>query len=321
MNNKQATVIGCGVIGLTSGIKLLEKGYEVEIVTLDIPPDTTSNIATAYWYPFRVNPPEKVLPWAIVTYDTYLELCKVPDIGVGFFDFIQIFDHKVKDPYWKVAVKDFRRAGPDELLPGYIDGFVAPIARIDTPIYMEYLVNRFKESGGEIIKLDRKLDNIEEITEDRHLVINCTGLGAGKLLDDKEVFPIRGQLVKTTNPGLKNCLNEEEGALAVSYVVPHPTYCILGGSADDNNWDLNIDPELSKEILRKCEVLEPRLKDAEVLGYRVGLRPGRSEVRLEVENISSSCSVIHNYGHGGAGFTLSWGCAEEVVNLAEQLIG
>ena len=85
MNTKKALVLGCGVIGLTSGIRLLEEGYEVEIVAANIPPDTTSNIATAYWYPFRVNPPEKVLPWAVITYDAYMELCKIPDIGVGFF--------------------------------------------------------------------------------------------------------------------------------------------------------------------------------------------------------------------------------------------
>ncbi len=316
MNNTRALVLGCGVIGLTSGIRLLEEGYDVEIAAANIPPDTTSNVATAYWYPFRVNPPEKVLPWAITTYNTYLELCNIPDIGIGLFNFIQIFDHKVDDPYWSAAVKEFRRAGPDELLPGYVDGYVALIARIETPIYMEYLVNRFKESGGKITKLDREIEVINEVLDDNKLIINCSGLGAKKIFNDEEVFPIRGQLVKTTNPGLKDCLNEEEGPLAVSYVVPHPTYCILGGSADDNNWDLDEDPELSSEILRKCEVLEPRLKNARVLGTRVGLRPGRSEVRLELEQISSDCTVIHNYGHGGAGFTLSWGCAEEVVTLA-----
>ncbi len=184
---------------------------------------------------------------------------------------------------------------------------------------MQYLVGRFRESGGRITKLDREIQSIDELSGGNNLIINCSGLGAGKIFNDKEVYPIRGQLVKTSNPGLKDCLNEEEGPLSVSYVVPHPTYCILGGSADDNNWDLEEDTELSNEILRKCEVLEPRLKNARVLGTRVGLRPGRSEVRLELEKLSPECTVIHNYGHGGAGFTLSWGCAEDVVKLADSI--
>lgn len=316
---KKALILGCGVIGLTSGIRLLEEGYEVEIVAANIPPDTTSNIATAYWYPFRVNPPEKVLPWAAFTYKKYMELCKIPNIGLGIFNFVQIFDHKVEDPFWKPAVSDFIRVGKDELPPGYVDGYIAPIARIETPVYMQYLVDKFKESGGKITKLDKEIETIEEISGDMGLIINCSGLGAGKIFNDKEVYPIRGQLVKTTNPGLKDCVNEEEGPLAVSYVVPHPTYCILGGTADDNSWDLEVDPKTSDEILRKCSILEPRLKGVEVLGSRVGLRPGRTEVRLEPEQISPDCKVIHNYGHGGAGFTLSWGCAEEVVEIIEKL--
>ena len=319
MKNKKALVLGCGVIGLTSGIRLLENGFEVEIVAARIPPDTTSNVATAYWYPFRVSPPDRVLPWAAFTYKKYMELSNIPGIGVGIFDFVQIFDHEVDDPFWKPAVQDFRRVSMEELLPGYVDGYVAPIARIETPIYMDYLVKRFEESGGRITKLDREIEKIEEISADTRLIINCSGLGAGKMFNDKEVFPIRGQLVITSNPGLKDCINEEEGPLAVSYVVPHPSYCILGGTAEDNNWNLEVDPKISDEILRKCRVLEPRLNEAEVLGHRVGLRPGRTEVRLELEQISSDCTVIHNYGHGGAGFTLSWGCAEDVSIMAERV--
>ena len=47
----------------------------------------------------------------------------------------------------------------------------------------------------------------------------------------------------------------------------------------------------------------------------VGLRPGRMEVRLEREEKNGKY-LIHNYGHGGSGVTLSWGCADEVVELA-----
>jgi len=316
--SKIALVLGCGVIGLTSGIRLLEENYKVEIVAANIPPDTTSNVATAYWYPFRVSPPEKVLPWAAFTYDKYMELAEISGIGIGVFNFVQIFDHKVEDPFWKPAVTNFIRVGKDELPPGYVDGFIAPIARIETPIYMDYLVGRFKDSGGRITKLDKEIENIEEISGDHKLIVNCSGLGAGKIFNDKEVFPIRGQLVKTTNPGLRDCINEEEGPLAVSYIVPHSTYCILGGTADDNDWNLEVDPKTSEEILRKCRELDPRLNEVEVISERVGLRPGRTQVRLELERLTNDSVIIHNYGHGGAGFTLSWGCAEEVLKLAEQ---
>ena len=44
---------------------------------------------------------------------------------------------------------------------------------------------------------------------------------------------------------------------------------------------------------------------------------GRTEVRLDKEIISDKI-VIHNYGHGGSGVTLSWGCAEEVVEIANE---
>jgi D-amino-acid oxidase len=318
--NNNALVLGCGVIGLTSGIRLLEEGYDVEIMASSIPPDTTSNVATAYWYPFRVNPPEKVLPWAAFTYEEYMELARITGIGIGVFNFVQIFDHKVEDPFWKPAVKNFVRVGKDELPPGYVDGFIAPVARIETPVYMDYLVTRFKESGGRITKLDNEIEDIEEISQDHGLIINCMGLGAGKVFNDNEVYPIRGQLVKTTNPGLKDCINEEEGPLAVSYIVPHGSYCILGGTADDNDWRLDIDPDTSEEILRKCKILDPRLESAEVLGARVGLRPGRTEVRLELERVHDDTVIIHNYGHGGAGFTLSWGCAEEVLELVKTAV-
>ena len=54
----------------------------------------------------------------------------------------------------------------------------------------------------------------------------------------------------------------------------------------------------------------PELADARVVGHRVGLRPVRSAVRLEAEG-----RVVHCYGQGGAGVTLSWGCADEVAAL------
>jgi D-amino-acid oxidase len=58
---------------------------------------------------------------------------------------------------------------------------------------------------------------------------------------------------------------------------------------------------------------------AKVIGHLVGLRPRRPAVRLELERRDGK-AIIHNYGHGGAGISLSWGCAQEVVELVRQVL-
>jgi len=145
-------------------------------------------------------------------------------------------------------------------------------------------------------------------------------LGAKDIVGDNDVYPIRGQIVRVKATSLKRSLVDETGHLALTYIVPRSQDCILGGTAEEHNWNRAVDPLTAQEILRKCRQLDPTLANVEVLDHVVGLRPGRKEVRLEVEHVSSRCAVIHNYGHGGAGFTLSWGCAAEVVELAERAV-
>ncbi len=318
MRERSAMILGAGVSGLTCGLRLLEEGFSVRILAHTLPPDTTSNVAPAYWYPYKVAPQDRVLGWAAFSYARFVDLSLIPGSGISMSPLLKIFDQKVDEPFWKSAVRAFRRAEPGELPPGYVDGFVIEVPRIETPVYMRYLLNRFTGSGGVLDKLAGEASSLEEISGDVPLLINCTGLGAGKLCHDGSTFPIRGQIVIVKNMGYKRIISVESGKLAPIYIVPRNDDCILGGTAEENNWDLNIDPATSDKILSKCIAIEPSLADAEILGHRVGLRPGRTEVRLELEELSGGGTVIHDYGHGGAGFTLSWGCAEEVHKLAED---
>ena len=57
-------VLGCGVSGLSSGIRLLEAGHSVELWARELPPHTTSDVAAAVWYPYRAFPQDRVNVWA-----------------------------------------------------------------------------------------------------------------------------------------------------------------------------------------------------------------------------------------------------------------
>ena len=92
---------------------------------------------------------------------------------------------------------------------------------------------------------------------------------------------------------------------------------VVGGTDDEGDWSRTAVAARSRSaILERAIRLVPALAGAEVVAHRVGLRPVRPEVRLDVEG-----RVVHCYGHGGAGVTLSWGCADEVSRLVGQLTG
>lgn len=84
-----------------------------------------------------------------------------------------------------------------------------------------------------------------------------------------------------------------------------------------NDFNTSIYEEDSKFIFNGCRELVPGLKQAHTLYEWTGLRPGRHEVRLESEILSNGKVVIHNYGHGGCGVTLAWGCADDVVKIVQ----
>jgi D-amino-acid oxidase len=116
------------------------------------------------------------------------------------------------------------------------------------------------------------------------------------------------------NPGITEFyLDHRDGGADYLYVFPHGDVVILGGTAHENASDLAPRPEVSARILRECAAAFPALRDAKVITERVGLRPVRPSVRLESEPLSDGRTLWHNYGHGGAGVTLSWGCAAELT--------
>lgn len=311
-------VIGCGVSGLSCGIRLLEAGFTVQIWARDLAPRTTSNVAAAVWYPYKAYPEHLVVGWSAATYADFVRLAHVPEAGITQRTGIEIFPWPVEDPWWRAAVPGFRRATAGELPIGSQDGYVFEAPVIEMPVYLGYLIRRFESLGGQIAT--RSLASVDEAFAQADYVIDCAGLGARELFGDRTLTPIRGQVVRVAQVGIERFWLDDYNQGGITYIVPRANDCILGGTADEGSEDLTPNAATAAAIVERCVALEPRLRDAAILEHKVGLRPGRPTVRLEAEQWARGKLLIHNYGHGGAGVTLSWGCAAEVVELLERSI-
>ena len=312
MSKGHCLVVGAGVSGLSSAIRLLENDWEVTIWSSEFSPNTTSDVAAALWYPFLSAPVEKTNIWGSETYDVLKVLSRFPQTGVSMTQTYEYFREEQPDPLWKESVDGFKRLNKD-LPEDYVECFSFMTSVIEMPIYLQWLMNRYEELGGN--HKVKRINNFSNISEQYNLIVNCTGLESKTLLNDSEVYPVRGQIIRVKTDIKEMYLDQQISTLA--YIVPRSEDMILGGVAQSNDWSLETRMEDRDNILEKCCKLIPELKNAEIIEDMVGLRPGRSEVRLEKE-ILLGRPMIHNYGHGGSGVTLSWGCADDVVELANE---
>jgi D-amino-acid oxidase len=304
-------VVGAGVIGLSSAVRLAEAGHRVDVLARDLPMETTSSVAAALWYPYRAYPFERVTRWAQASYDEFRRIADAsPKSGVSTVAGVEVHRQPAADPWWRDAVPRLDRvaAVPD----GYRDGwtFAAPV--VEMPVYLRWLQQRLDAAGGTLTRM--ALAALPEADPDV-VVVNACGLAGRSLADDPALTPVRGQVVHVEQFGLDRWWLDGAGP---TYVVPRSRDVVVGGTDDEGSWNRSADPVTAERILERAARLVPEVAGARVLGHRVGLRPGRPSVRLEEQRTADGGRIVHCYGHGGAGVTLSWGCADEVQALVEQ---
>jgi D-amino-acid oxidase len=311
----QVVVVGAGVSGLTTAICLAEAGHDVKVWAADPPRHTTSMVAGALWGPSFQEPVAKTLAWTQQSLRDFTVLADDPGSGVRMAAALTVGDLPGPGelPPQARLIPDLRPADPAEVPEGYRHGFRARMPLVDMPRYLDYLTERLVAAGGEIEI--RALGSLDEAGRAAPVVVNCSGLGARDLAGDREVHPVFGQHVVLTNPGLDTVFMELSQEPEWTSFFPHAARVVCGSISVAGRWDTAADPAVSERILQRCRRAEPRLRDAQVIDVVTGLRPGRPAVRVEAE-APGAVRYVHNYGHGGNGVSLSWGCAREAASLA-----
>lgn len=313
---KRVAVIGAGVSGLTCATLLAERGYLTTILAEESGSQTTSAAAGAIWFPYDVEPFDAAIKWALESYRVYDLLRHEPDSGVSLIE-LQTFCRrgKVQIPEWANELgATFLYQSGEKQIGSFSDGFVMQVPLIDTTIYLPYLTIRFAAAGGSLTdKLH--LGSLDEVSSEFEIAVNCAGIGARSLVPDNDLEPHRGQVVLVPRLDLNCAVVCDDEPLM--YAIPRTNDCMFGGTNEVSE-NRQPDPVTTAAILAECSrVLD--ISAPKVLTERVGLRPfRRSGVRLASDRLTDGRPVIHNYGHGGSGFTLSWGCAEEVLRLVEK---
>ncbi|MBN3522062.1 FAD-dependent oxidoreductase [Algoriphagus lutimaris] len=309
---KSVTVIGSGIIGLTSAIALQEAEFQVKIIAKEPFQKSLSHKVGAIWFPFEIAPKEKTNAWATNSYTRYLQDLPFPS-GVSMIPFINAYTEGSNTDWKEQLPKGIVREAKKEELPnGIAQALHAEVPLVEPGIYLPYLFNQFLANGGQFEL--KKISSLKELAELGQLVVNCTGLGARELCHDKELYPIRGQILRCEKLNAISFADPtKKGALR--YVINRSSDTIIGGTDYEHDWNPEVDPEDTTLILN-------RLKDSgiseapKILDELVGLRPKRTAVRFEFD--ADHLHVFHNYGHGGAGYTVAWGCAIELSQVLKS---
>ncbi|MEU2021565.1 FAD-dependent oxidoreductase [Streptomyces sp. NPDC016469] len=300
-------VVGGGVSGLTTAKVLAERGHRVRVWSREPAGDTTSAVAGALWWPYRIEPLERVGDWSLAALRWYEELAVRPEeTGVRLVDGLHRGERLAGLGPWAGELKDAVET---------VEGLRCRLPLIDMPAHLAWLEGRVRAAGGAVEH--RTVTTFAEAAAEAGTVVNCAGLGARDLVPDAGVRPVRGQLVLVENPGIREWFTEAGPASSeTTYFFPQPGRLVLGGTATADDWSAAPDPRTAEEIVARCARVRPEIAGAKVIGHRVGLRPARDAgVRIEAESLAGGVRLVHNYGHGGAGVTVALGCAREAARL------
>jgi D-amino-acid oxidase len=306
------TIVGAGISGLATAFTLAKKKHSIKIVAKNFTPDLTSNRAAAFWFPYHIRNDERGINWCKLSYEKYKKFSEDGLCGVSMHKLLKVVREGVEEGEmtWFSFMPEgsYRILSGDEIPPGFSTAYDIRVPLIETQIFLPWLMNELRLMNVEIIETEVR--SFKEIAG-ADVIVNCSALGSRQLCNDKDLVPVRGQVGLIEPKNNFPIFLDNELPL---YIVPRKDAMIVGGTYEPGIEEAVTEPATIDALLDNAYKVFPELKDQKVIGSWAGLRPYRPLVRVEREN-----NIVHNYGHGGSGFTLAWGCADEVASLIDEI--
>lgn len=328
-------IIGAGVIGLSTATAILEQlpSVEITIFTEKILSETTSIGAAGLFRPEATSSPgddeSAVKSWAQSSYQYFSALARSvnsPKTGIQIVSGYHVSRESYErclNPLTESIVpfkgRDMSSCELNDLFGSSNQlkyGRTMSTILIDPTYYLKWMLSHLLTKCTLIMKKIHSLYS-DDTLDSFDIIVNCTGLGSRQLVPDHNVAPIRGQTIRIKAPWIKHYIYADG-----VYIIPSSDgYVTLGGIYQFNNNSCLVNSHDRDWIWSSCCQLIPSLNEINENERTdwVGLRPFRGNIRVEVE---SDCDtpIVHNYGHGGHGITLSRGTAVHAANLVKQLL-
>ncbi|XP_052084675.1 D-aspartate oxidase-like [Mytilus californianus] len=324
-------VLGAGVIGLSTAVSIRKSLPSASIVIIadKFGSETTSYGAGGLSIPTVDKvpgvPKDLVRRWVSDSWKWFSDLTLSDlasttgnQLAPGYF----LCNTPLIDPLFAEYVYSYERMSDEELKKINMQAKYKYGYRVTSIItclkkYLPWLTKLHLDGGG-IIE-GRKIENLNELVGTYDVVVNCTGLGSRKLLNDGKIHSNRGQIIELHADWIKYWIYTDDGA----YLLPYDDIVKIGGVRQMHNYNIEVDENDQREIKEKCYRLWPPLQGADIVKEWVGLRPTRTPLRLEAELIkfpTGKLKVVHNYGHGGVGIAISWGTSLHAAKLVKDIL-
>lgn len=254
---RSAAVIGAGVVGLTTARQLQRRGIAVTVFAAAMPPDTTSSRSLASWTPTSALLEPGATPalgarLAQITQIAHGRLQRLVGLGYGisWIDCYTVLRDGVAGTPPRSLPADARLLGPGQHPFPARHVCVHPTLRIEPSTYLSALIRDLGADGGRLVRWS--VGTLAELsTLPQAVIVNCTGLGAGALLEDPELSPIKGQLIRLEpQPRIRYCVAGIPGDTSMDlHMMPRSDGIVLGGIAQRGVGSLAIDLEARQRIM------------------------------------------------------------------------